>query len=548
MEIITLTEFIGALESASNFLDQNKARVNDLNVFPVPDGDTGTNMSMTIKSAVKQMKRSKSDDLAEVASEMSRGALMGARGNSGVILSQLFRGFAEGLEDKETLDIQTLAMAFKKASDMTYLAVMKPTEGTILTVGRESADFALKNAKKYSDVILFLEAVLEKAKESLANTPNLLPVLKEAGVVDAGGQGLVTILEGALFALKGSPVASREDRESVQQTQKQARPEISTDDIKYGYCTEFIVTTEANHVDELKQKLVERGDSLLVVGDEHMIKVHVHTNDPGLALQSGLEYGYLKDIKIDNMRMQHSQRLFTAEEVDKAASGEAEAAQKTMKTYGFVSVCAGEGIEAIFKEVGVDHVVTGGQTMNPSTEDILYGINQVSAEHIFVLPNNSNIFLAAQAAADISEKDVVVLKTRSIPEGINACIHFMPDRTLEENVEAMERAIDDIHTAQVTYAVRDTEIDGMAVKKGDFIGLSEKKIVAKAPSIEETTIEVLKEIVDDDSTFISLYAGADVDDESMEAMEDRLEEEFSDLDYEVMRGDQPVYYYLISVE
>ena len=546
MQFITTEDFIEALYSASNYLEQNKTKVNDLNVFPVPDGDTGTNMSMTIKSAVEQVKGTSATAIDDVASEMSRGALMGARGNSGVILSQLFRGFAEGLKGKEQIDSQSLAYAIKKASEMTYLAVMKPTEGTILTVGRESAEFAMKNAKKYKDVLDFAEAVIARANESLNNTPNLLPVLKEAGVVDAGGKGLVTILEGAFMALKGEAVGSVEEEAAPSQNTAR-RSEISTDDIKFGYCTEFIVTTESDHVEDLKAKLVKRGDSLLVVGDEKMIKVHVHTNDPGLALQSGLEFGFLKDIKIDNMRIQHSERLFSADQVKEKQNLEKQK-DEVLKPYGFVSICAGEGIESIFKEVGVDYLVTGGQTMNPSTEDILAGINKVNAEHVFVLPNNSNIFMAAEAAADIADKDVTVLKTRSIPEGITACIHFMPDQSVEENTEAMMAAVEDLKTAQVTYAVRDTEMDGIDIKKGDFIGLSEKKIVSKGPSIEETTIDVLKYMIDDDSSFISLYAGSDVDDEGIASLESALDEAYPDLDYDVMRGDQPIYYYLISVE
>ena len=546
MDQITLLEFKEALISASNFLEINKEHVNDLNVFPVPDGDTGTNMSKTIKSAVKQVASSNAKDIAAFATEMSRGALMGARGNSGVILSQLFRGFADGLQGHETLTVPVLAAAMKSASEMTYLAVMKPTEGTILTVGRESADFAVKHAKKYSDLILFGEAVLERAKESLANTPNLLPVLKEAGVVDAGGQGLVTIMEGALKALKGEGVLGDVEAESGHVKEKAERREISTDDIKFGYCTEFIVNTESNHVDDLKKDLIPRGDSLIAVGDDSMIKVHVHTNDPGLAIQSALKYGFLKDIKIDNMRLQHSERLFTDYEVKEAKEAPAEPAE--MKTYGFVSICAGKGIEDIFTEVGVDYLVTGGQTMNPSTEDILAGIDRVHAEHIFVLPNNSNIFLAAEAAAEISDKDVIVLKTRSIPEGINACIHFMPDKSVEENLESMTEAVDDLTTGQVTYAVRDTEMDGIAIKKGDYIGLSGKKILAKGQSINETTIEMIKKMVDEDSSFISLYAGEDVGDDEAEDLEEKLEAAFPNMDVEIMRGEQPIYYYLISVE
>lgn len=544
MDQITITEFKEALISASNFLEINKEHVNDLNVFPVPDGDTGTNMSKTIKSAVKQVVASDATELGALAGEMSRGALMGARGNSGVILSQLFRGFAEGLKGQDNLTVPVLAQAMKSASEMTYLAVMKPTEGTILTVGRESADFAVKHAKKYSDLILFSEAVLERAKESLANTPNLLPVLKEAGVVDAGGQGLVTIMEGALKALKGEAVLGEAEEASEHGKEKIERKEISTDDIKFGYCTEFIVNTKSNHVEDLKADLVERGDSLIVVGDDSMIKVHVHTNDPGLAIQSALNYGFLKDIKVDNMRLQHSERLFTDYEVE-ASNAEV---PEEKKPYGFVSICAGKGIEEIFRQVGVDYLVTGGQTMNPSTEDILAGIDRVNAEHIFVLPNNSNIFLAAEAAAKISDKEVTVLKTRSIPEGINACVHFMPDKGVEENVESMMEAVGDLTTGQVTYAVRDTEMDGIAIKKGDYIGISGKKILAKGQSINETTVEMIEKMVDEDATFVSLYAGEDVSKADAEALEESLEEAFPDMDVEILRGDQPIYYYLISVE
>lgn len=544
MDQITIAEFKEALISASNFLEINKEHVNDLNVFPVPDGDTGTNMSKTIKSAVKQVIASDAKELGALAGEMSRGALMGARGNSGVILSQLFRGFADGLKGQEVLTVPILASAMKSASEMTYLAVMKPTEGTILTVGRESADFAVKHAKKYNDLILFSEAVLEKAKESLANTPNLLPVLKEAGVLDAGGQGLVTIMEGALKALKGEAVLGAAEEASSQGKEKIERKEISTDDIKFGYCTEFIVNTKSNHVEDLKADLIPRGDSLIVVGDDSMIKVHVHTNDPGLAIQSALNYGFLKDIKVDNMRLQHSERLFTDYEVEASNA----AAPEEMKPYGFVSICAGKGIEEIFRQVGVDYLVTGGQTMNPSTEDILAGIHRVNAEHIFVLPNNSNIFLAAEAAADISDKEVTVLKTRSIPEGINACVHFMPDKGVEENVASMMEAVEDLTTGQVTYAVRDTDMDGIAIKKGDYIGLSGKKILAKGQSINETTVEMIEKMVDEDASFISLYAGEDVGDDEAEELEEKLEEAFPDMDVEIMRGEQPIYYYLISVE
>lgn len=552
MKEINKEQLVDALESAVNYLIYNKEKVNELNVFPVPDGDTGTNMSMTVQSALKQLKAGQPNDAGEVAQLASRGALMGARGNSGVILSQLFRGFSESLKGVKTIDVQTLAVACKRASEMTYLAVMKPTEGTILTVGREAADYGLKIAKKHKDIISFSKELLEAAKKSLNNTPNLLPVLKEAGVVDAGGMGLVVILEGALMALEGKKfIFNEEEKGNIPVSKKESSGigSLSSEDITFGYCTEFMVTSEKNQVEELKSNLKDLGDCLLVVGDDHLIKVHVHTNDPGLALQRGLEIGPLQDIKIDNMRLQHTERLFSETEVAQAKKGvDPESVTKEEKEYGFVAISSGDGISTLFKDLGVDYIVTGGQTMNPSTEDILEGINEINAKNVFVLPNNSNIILAAEAARDIAKVNVSVLNTKTIPEGVAACLAFNSSLGVEENVELMTEAIGEIKSAQVTYAVRDTEMKGIEIKKDDFIGIAGKEIFASGKDIVEVSYETIKSLIDEDSTLITLYKGKEIQEENLDRLVKKLEDDFDDLDIEVVDGQQPIYYLLISVE
>ncbi|MCD1147103.1 DAK2 domain-containing protein [Peptoniphilus sp. KCTC 25270] len=548
MKEINKETLIDAFESAANFLVHKKEEVNELNVFPVPDGDTGTNMSMTVKSAIKQMKEGNPKTAGDVAMLASRGALMGARGNSGVILSQLFRGFSESVKDLEIIDVQALALALKKASEMTYLAVMKPTEGTILTVGREAADYGLRIAKKHKEIIPFAKEVLEAANKSLENTPNLLPVLKEAGVVDAGGKGLCVILEGAILALEGKKFEEADASEpTAKKNLVQKRESISTDTIAFGYCTEFIVTTEKNGVEALKEKLTPLGDSLLVVGDDKMIKVHVHTNDPGKALQFGLEHGFLKDIKIDNMRLQHEEILFTEEQVESTQKEEI-SSEDPMKKYGFVAVSSGEGIEELFKNLGVDYVVTGGQTMNPSTEDLLEGVRKTNAENVFILPNNSNIIMAANAAKVIAECNVMVIESKSIPQGVSACLVFNEELDPEENFETMVEAIGEIKTAQVTYAVRDTDMNGVKIHKDDFIGISGKDILFSSKELKETTLETIKKLIDEDTSLLTIYSGMDTKEEEVEELMEEVEELYDDIDVEIVVGKQPIYFYLLSAE
>ncbi|MDO5037004.1 MAG: DAK2 domain-containing protein [Tissierellia bacterium] len=537
------------LESGTNYLIEHKNEVNELNVFPVPDGDTGTNMSMTVQSALKQVKENKATSAAEVAQLASRGALMGARGNSGVILSQLFRGFSEGIKGKEKLNSEDLARGFKQASETTYSAVMKPTEGTILTVARELSEFAMKSYKDHKDLEDFFEGVLGAAKKSLDNTPNLLPVLREAGVVDAGGMGLVKILEGGFLALKGQDVKILDGLGEKKVARQAKREAISTDDIKFGYCTEFIVITQEDHVAELKKDLTPLGDSMLVVGDKELIKVHIHTNNPGAALEYGVSYGYLKDIKIDNMRIQHEEVLFSQEEL---ASSKAEASpkkeDKPHKKYGLLAVCTGDGLSNLFKDLAVDYVVTGGQTMNPSTEDLLQGIKEIPADHIFLLPNNGNIILAAQQTVNLAEAGVHVIPTRSVPEGIAACLAFNSELDLEDNIDRMEEAAQAIVSAEVTYAVKDTGINGKTIKKGDIMGICGKEILSSGADINQVTYDLVEKLAGEDHSLISLYYGEGRTQEEAEALQVQLEARFEDFDVEVIYGGQPLYYYLVSIE
>lgn len=553
MKEINKEQLIDAIDSAVNYLVYNKEKVNELNVFPVPDGDTGTNMSMTVQSALKQLKSSEPKTAGEVAQLASRGALMGARGNSGVILSQLFRGFAEGVKDLEVINVQSLALACKKASEMTYLAVMKPTEGTILTVGREAADYGLKIARKHKDIVEFSKEVLSAAKRSLDNTPNLLPVLKEAGVVDAGGMGLVVILEGVLFAFEGKKFQAEDsiDKFHVEDISLK-KDTLASEDIKFGYCTEFMVTSKKDEVESLKKELTKLGDSLLVVGDDNLIKVHLHTNDPGIALQKGLEIGPLKDIKIDNMRLQHKEILFSEKQISEAKKEDSTNDELNFnaeeKEFGFVAISSGEGISALFKDLGVDYIVTGGQTMNPSTEDILEGINKINAKNVFILPNNSNIILAAETAKDIAECNVSVINTKTIPEGVAAVLAFNGSNDFAENEKRMAEAIQEIKSAQVTYAVRDTEMNGKNIKKDDFIGISEKEIISSGKNLLDVTFEMIENLVDEDTTLITLYSGKETSEDDIEKIREKVEETFQEIDLEIIDGQQPIYYYLVSVE
>lgn len=545
---ITGEDLKKSLVSSRDYLVLNKEMVNELNVFPVPDGDTGTNMSLTIISALKEAEHLDSfATVEEVSAAVSRGALMGARGNSGVILSQFFRGFAEGLKGKEVATIKDLAFAFKKASDVTYKAVMKPTEGTILTVGRELSDFAIKNAAKATDMGSFYESVIKAAEKSLDNTPNLLPVLKEQGVVDAGGKGLVVILQGALKAAKGETIEKIEDAELERKTPKAfVDGEVEDDDIEFAYCTEFLIKGDSDKAEEFKQRLIPLGDCLLVVGASGIIKTHIHTNNPGRVLEYASEIGMLQDIKIDNMRIQHKEKLFKDEEVE-AAKGKNRVVEPT-EEYAFVTVSIGDGLDEVFESLNADYIVKGGQTMNPSTEDLLKGVESTPGKNVFILPNNKNIQLAAEQVKELTKRNVKVIPTRSIPEGISAMLAFQPDSTFDENEEAMKEAISHVKSGQVTYAVRDTEISGKKIGEGDVIGIAHGDIVSVGSEVTEVTRELIAELVNEDHSLITLYYGEDVDEEDGEKLLKELEEEYEDLDIELVYGGQPLYYYLISLE
>lgn len=555
MDIVKLDGFLlkKALTGAVNYLILNKEEVNDLNVFPVPDGDTGTNMSLTAKSSLKQVETVENvKSIEEIAKAAARGSLMGARGNSGVILSQLLRGFSEGLAGLEEASVEDLAHAFKKASETTYKAVMKPTEGTILTVGRETADFALKSFKQYTDIITFLRDVIEEANISLEKTPEKLQVLKEAGVVDAGGKGLVVLLEGAYKALTGEKIESAEEDDVLKsKAQKEIILGPVDSDIKYGYCTEFIINTDYDDIENFKEKLAPLGDSLLVVGGEGsgLIKVHVHTNNPGQALEYAVKLGELQDIKIDNMRYQHKEILFKQSEVDQAKKEEAkEKETKVEKDYSFITVSMGSGLDEVFKSLGVDSIVEGGQTMNPSTEDFLKAIDQVTGKSIFIMPNNSNIILAAEQARDLSDRDVYVIESKSILQGVAALLAFNEELDVKTNIENLSSAIGDVISAQVTYAVRDTQMNGKNISEGDIIGLSGKEIVSSGKDINATTLELIDKLMNDDISMITLYRGEDVEEKSSESLLHELQEKYSDLDIDLINGAQPLYYYIISLE
>ncbi len=530
--------FIGAAQ----YLDANKEEVDALNVFPVPDGDTGTNMSLTMKSAVKQILNLEEYNAGKVAMAASDGSLMGARGNSGVILSQLFRGFANGLKDKGSVNTVDLANAFKLASDTAYKAVMKPTEGTILTVARGCAEYALKIAKEEDDVIKFMHKVIEYGNYVLNKTPEMLPVLKQAGVVDAGGKGLICVLTGAYNAITTGEEIELEFIESTIEGPIHISHDIDTADIKYGYCTEFMINTQYKDYEQFRDEIAEFGDSLLVVGGEGIIKVHIHTNNPGKVLEKALELGELNDIKIDNMRYQHNHIIANEKQFDD------EKPKVSNKKYGIITVSVGEGIDAVFKDLNADYIIPGGQTMNPSTEDLLKAIENVEGENIIILPNNGNIVLAAKQAKDLSDKNVYVVPTKSIPEGISALIAFNPEIDIDENLENMKEAISYVKTAQVTYAVRDTEINDIKIKKDDIIGVTGDEILAIGNDVEQVALELLGKMVDDESSLITIFYGNGLKEEDAIKLSKKLEEKFKDFDIEVLFGGQPLYYYIFSIE
>ena len=537
-----------ALKGAAGLLEANKEEVNALNVFPVPDGDTGTNMSLTFKSAAKEGLSVNDDDAYLIALAMSKGSLMGARGNSGVILSQLCRGFAEGLKGQKEINVETLALAFKKASDMAYQAVMKPTEGTILTVARECGDFAINISRQETDILRFLERVIEHGNTTLDKTPDMLPVLKQAGVVDAGGKGLMYIITGGYNALAGVEQYEGESIDTTQKTKSQ-RQHIDTDDIEFGYCTEFMINTDYSDIESLREELAVNADSLLVVGGDGIIKVHIHTNNPGKVMERALELGELSDIKIDNMRYQHEEVLLK-DELNQLRESDEKKEEKleATKEYSFVSISTGKGIDKMFEEFSVDKIVSGGQTMNPSTEDILKAIESTEGKNVFILPNNKNIIWAADQTKELSDRNVIVVPTTSIPEGVGALIAFDESLSPEENLENMVEYINHTKTGEITFAVRDTEVNGKKIKKDNIIGLSQGEIVSVGTDLEEIALELVDEMMDEDKSILTVFYGEDVDEDKAQKLTDILEDKYSDIDVELIYGGQPLYYYVFSLE
>lgn len=565
MEITSINSKLLArmfLAGAKN-LDSKKDWINELNVFPVPDGDTGTNMTMTIMSAAKEVSSLTNPTMAELAKAISSGSLRGARGNSGVILSQLFRGFCKVIKEYDEIDVTILCEACQKAVETAYKAVMKPKEGTILTVAKGAAEKALELSDETEDVVTFVEEVIKQAEYVLDQTPEMLPVLKQAGVVDSGGQGLVQVLKGAYDALIGKEIDY-----TIEGAPTGAAPaKISTEteaEIKFGYCTEFIIVLNApmsdNEEHAYKAFLESIGDSIVVVADDEIVKTHVHTNDPGLALQKALTFGSLSKIKIDNMREEHqeklikdSQKLAAQQKAEEEAYEAAQADEKTnnmpAKEMGFVSVSIGEGMNEVFRGLGVDYLIEGGQTMNPSTEDMLNAIEHVNAKTVFILPNNKNIIMAANQAVDLVEdKQIIVIPTKTIPQGITALVNYIPDHSAEENKEQMMAEIENVKTGQVTYAVRDTEIDGKTIKQNDFMGIGDKSILSVGTDLRATTLEMVDAMVDEDSAIVSIYFGSDSDEDSANELAAAIEEKYPDVEVEVNDGGQPIYYYVISVE
>ena len=553
--------------AGANRINSRKDYINELNVFPVPDGDTGTNMSLTILAAAKEVGAVTEPTMTTICKAISNGSLRGARGNSGVILSQLFRGFTKAVSKADSLGKDEITAGFTRAVETAYKAVMKPKEGTILTVAKGMADKAEELVDEDMDVIEFCEAIVAYGYEVLSKTPDMLPVLKEAGVVDSGGQGLMEVLQGIVDALTGKVTEIEVPAEAASMSSaviSAPKADISTADIKFGYCTEFIILLDKPLTKEdekgLKKFFLSIGDSLVLVADEEICKVHVHTNHPGQAFEKALTFGALSNMKIDNMRLEHQEKLIKDAENEAARQRQQEAEEEKLtaqeaakaqpaKEVGFIAVSAGEGLTDIFKGLGVDYLIEGGQTMNPSTEDMLNAIDQVNAKNIFILPNNKNIILAAEQARDLTEdKKIVVLPTKTIPQGISAMIGYMPEASVEENTENMKDSYQDIASGQVTYAVRDTSIDGKEIHNGDIMGINDGGIAAVGKDLMETTIELLSTMVDEDSELICLYYGADVSKQDADALSDEIEEKFPECEVEVNFGGQPIYYYMISVE
>ena len=541
-------------------LESKKEWINELNVFPVPDGDTGTNMTLTILSAAREVNSVEEPTMETLAKAISSGSLRGARGNSGVILSQLFRGFTKAIKYSTEIDMELLAEALQRATETAYKAVMKPKEGTILTVAKGISDKAKELAQSGCDMDVFIQELLKEGDYVLSQTPEMLPVLKQAGVVDSGGQGLMQVLKGAYDGYLGKEITFTAEKPAASRTVTgAANDEIDTADIKFGYCTEFIIMTSRvfTHEDEKEFKafLSSIGDSIVCVADDELVKVHVHTNDPGLAIQKALTYGQLTSMKIDNMREEHQERVIKNAEREAIKQAEEDRKEREQedkskwKEYGFISVSAGAGIGEIFKGLGVDYLIEGGQTMNPSTEDMLNAIRRVPARNIFILPNNSNIIMAAKQAKQLTkDKEIFVIPTKTIPQGITAIINFVPDSSMEENAENMTESFKSVKTGQITYAVRDTMIDNIEIHKDDIIGLGDKGMLADGTDINDVAFETVCKMMSEDSELISIYYGQEIDEARAKELCDRLSEEFPSVDVEVNAGNQPVYYYFLSVE
>ncbi|HFV1573033.1 TPA: DAK2 domain-containing protein [Streptococcus pyogenes] len=554
MSNITTSLFQEMVQAAATRLGKQAEYVNSLNVFPVPDGDTGTNMSMTMDNGAKEVADKPASTVGEVGQMLSKGLLMGARGNSGVITSQLFRGFGQSIKGKDELTGKDLAQAFQVGVEVAYKAVMKPVEGTILTVSRGAATAALKKADLTDDAVEVMQAALDGAKGALAKTPDLLPVLKEVGVVDSGGQGLVFIYEGFLSALNGDYVTSADFKATPANMSEMINAEhhksvvghVATEDITYGYCTEIMVALKQGptyvkefNYDEFQGYLSGLGDSLLVVNDDEMVKVHVHTEDPGLVMQEGLKYGSLIKIKVDNMRNQHEAQV---------QKTDVEKTKAEVKDFGLIAVVAGEGLSEIFKAQGVDYVISGGQTMNPSTEDIVKAIEAVNAKQVIILPNNKNIFMAAQSAAEVVDIPAAVVATRTVPQGFTSLLAFDPSKSLEDNVADMSTSLSDVVSGSVTLAVRDTTIDGLEIHENDFLGMVDGKIIVSNPDMEATLKAAFEKMIDEDSEIVTIFVGEEGDQDLAEELAGYLGETYEDVEVEIHQGDQPVYPYLMSVE
>lgn len=561
-----------AFISGANNLSNNKEYINELNVFPVPDGDTGTNMTLTIMAAAAEVEALSEPTIDLLAKAISGGSLRGARGNSGVILSQLFRGFCREIKGRESLNIDDLVAGFTHAVETAYKAVMKPKEGTILTVARGMADKADMLLDSEDDITAFIEQIVEYGKEVLAKTPEMLPVLKEAGVVDSGGQGLVTVMEGILLALKGEPVRLMDTgseptlargagilSDIPSPAMGSGKDNISTADIKFGYCTEFIILLDKEltdkEVDDIKSYLLSIGDSLVCVADEELVKIHVHTNHPGRAFEKGLEYGQLTRCKVDNMREEHNERIHIENEKRKAEEQEEafkqiKAEKKGVKEkYAVVAVASGDGLADIFREIGVDTIIQGGQTMNPSTDDFIKAVKSVNAENVYLLPNNKNIILACNQAAElIKDKKVYVVPSRTIPQGISAVLAFSPDAEPGDNFSSMSEATEGVRSGEVTFAVRDTSVDGKAIHKNNIMGISDNGIDAVGTEVDEVTVKLVDALADEDSELISIYYGEDITEDEAQSLVDSLSEKYPDFDVDLKYGGQPIYYYIISVE